>query len=225
MGNASKVVVAFIVNVISDILEINASVSYIYIVYHIACNIQIAWYQALFARLILARMVVHVKLFLMAFFIVLAHLIIKDSVANFVCILYGKCRQIWIVSFWSSLNLGKVCEPNPCLNGGTCSPYGLDTYSCNCPFGFTGRNCETRKWNRVFIFIDDLYFSLGDPCVPNPCQNGGRCRPNAAAGTYVCDCPPSFVGQLCETSKLLLACKMHDIHKLDLHMHVCCFFL
>jgi len=125
----------------------------------------------------------------------------------------------------SSLNLGKVCEPNPCLNGGTCSPYGLDTYSCNCPFGFTGRNCETRKWNRMLIFIDHLYFSLGDPCVPNPCQNGGRCRPNAAAGTYVCDCPPSFVGQLCETSKLLLACKMHDIQKLDLNMHVCCFFL
>ena len=40
---------------------------------------------------------------------------------------------------------GKVCDPNPCLNGGTCSPYGLDTYSCNCPFGYTGRNCETRK--------------------------------------------------------------------------------
>jgi len=97
MGNASKVVVAFIVNVISDILEINASVSYISIVYLIACNIQIAWYQALFVRLIPARMVVHVKLFLMAFFIVLAHLIIKDSVVNFVCILYGKYRQIWIV--------------------------------------------------------------------------------------------------------------------------------
>lgn len=40
---------------------------------------------------------------------------------------------------------GKVCQPNPCQNGGTCSPYGLDTYSCNCPFGFTGRNCETRR--------------------------------------------------------------------------------
>ncbi len=47
----------------------------------------------------------------------------------------------------SHLYLGRVCEPSPCLNGGTCSPYGLDTYSCNCPFGYTGRNCETRKFS------------------------------------------------------------------------------
>ncbi|CAF4304796.1 unnamed protein product, partial [Adineta steineri] len=39
-----------------------------------------------------------------------------------------------------------------------------------------------------------------DPCVPNPCQNNGRCRPNAAAGTYVCDCPANFIGQNCETN-------------------------
>ncbi|CAF1579353.1 unnamed protein product, partial [Rotaria sordida] len=75
-----------------------------------------------------------------------------------------------------------VCEPNPCVNGGTCSPYGLDTYSCNCPFGYTGRSCETR-----------------DPCIPNPCQNSGRCRPNTATGSYVCDCPVNFVGTNCET--------------------------
>ena len=55
------------------------------------------------------------------------------------------------------------------------------------------------------MFTYHLYFLLGDPCVPNPCQNNGRCRPNFAAGTYVCDCAPSFVGQQCETSKLLLA--------------------
>ena len=50
----------------------------------------------------------------------------------------------WL-NFIRNAPLGKVCEPNPCVNGGTCSPYGLDTYSCNCPFGYTGRNCETRK--------------------------------------------------------------------------------
>ena len=47
-----------------------------------------------------------------------------------------------------------------------------------------------------------LIFSLGDPCIPNPCQNGGRCQPNIAAGTYECDCPANFVGPNCEISKL-----------------------
>ncbi len=44
-------------------------------------------------------------------------------------------------------------------------------------------------------------FFLGDPCVPNQCRNGGRCRPNVAANTYVCECPVNFVGINCETSK------------------------
>jgi hypothetical protein len=118
-------------------------------------------------------------------------------------------------SIWSYLCLGKVCEPSPCRNGGTCSPYGLDTYSCNCPFGYTGRDCESRKWNRVFIFKSYLYFSIGDPCVPNPCQNGGRCRINTAGGTYVCDCPPNFLGQNCETGKSLVTWRTLDATRLD----------
>jgi hypothetical protein len=51
---------------------------------------------------------------------------------------------------------GKVCEPNPCLNGGTCSPYGVDTYSCNCPFGYTGRNCENRKLSIVDTLVNEV---------------------------------------------------------------------
>jgi len=41
-----------------------------------------------------------------------------------------------------------------------------------------------------------------NPCIPNPCQNGGRCRPNLAAGNYVCECPANFNGPNCETSML-----------------------
>jgi hypothetical protein len=126
----------------------------------------------------------------------------------------------------SDVTLGKVCEPNPCLNGGTCSPYGLDTYSCNCPFGFTGRNCE----NRTRGVLSDsremlLYCALGDPCVPSPCQNNGRCRPNIASGTYACDCPTYFLGQNCEISKLRTVCPTFDFSTHFTPTLICCLIL
>uniref|UniRef100_A0A182INM1 Uncharacterized protein n=1 Tax=Anopheles atroparvus TaxID=41427 RepID=A0A182INM1_ANOAO len=34
------------------------------------------------------------------------------------------------------------CESNPCMNGGTCSPF-LNRYVCRCPAAFTGPRCQT----------------------------------------------------------------------------------
>ena len=34
------------------------------------------------------------------------------------------------------------CMGKPCNNGGTCTD-GIATYTCTCPGGFTGRDCET----------------------------------------------------------------------------------
>lgn len=34
------------------------------------------------------------------------------------------------------------CLSNPCLNGGTCTEGGNNTYTCECPEGFEGTNCE-----------------------------------------------------------------------------------
>ena len=33
------------------------------------------------------------------------------------------------------------CNPNPCLNNGTCFD-GIANYTCNCTTGFGGANCE-----------------------------------------------------------------------------------
>uniref|UniRef100_G3TZ39 EGF like repeats and discoidin domains 3 n=1 Tax=Loxodonta africana TaxID=9785 RepID=G3TZ39_LOXAF len=43
--------------------------------------------------------------------------------------------------FFSS---GDICDPNPCANGGICLP-GLadDSFSCECPDGFTDPNCSS----------------------------------------------------------------------------------
>ena len=36
------------------------------------------------------------------------------------------------------------CQPNPCLNGGTCTD-GCATYSCSCPYPFTGNRCQNNN--------------------------------------------------------------------------------
>ena len=34
------------------------------------------------------------------------------------------------------------CDPNPCLNGATCTD-GINTYTCTCASGYTDDNCTT----------------------------------------------------------------------------------
>jgi hypothetical protein len=56
----------------------------------------------------------------------------------------------------------------------------VNSYTCTCPAGFTGVNCETN--------IDD--------CASNPCQNGGTCIDGV--NSYTCTCPAGFTGVNCE---------------------------
>ena len=37
------------------------------------------------------------------------------------------------------------CTGNPCQNGGTCDYQGEGQYSCQCPRGYHGRNCQLGK--------------------------------------------------------------------------------
>ena len=74
------------------------------------------------------------------------------------------------------------CDPNPCLNGGTCID-GVGSFTCDCEDGYSGDTCE--------INIDD--------CDPNPCQNGGTC--NDGVNMFTCVCEDDFTGETCDTGE------------------------
>ncbi len=75
------------------------------------------------------------------------------------------------------------CDTTPCANGGTCTRLSRSTFSCMCPPGFTGVNCNT-DINECNI-------------ISMPCSNGGTCQNNP--GGYTCQCLGNWAGQDCGT--------------------------
>lgn len=94
------------------------------------------------------------------------------------------------------------CASAPCQHGGTChsfldlqpslsildspqlvfsSPSASRSFSCSCPSGFSGRQCQEQL----------------NPCSPSPCADGAPCQPDAADG-FRCLCPPDRQGVRCE---------------------------
>ncbi|XP_072543131.1 protein crumbs homolog 1-like [Salminus brasiliensis] len=72
----------------------------------------------------------------------------------------------------------RVCEPNPCQNGGECQDL-FDLFQCRCPSAWAGRVCETNT----------------DSCFSNPCVHGS-CR-TVSAG-FQCLCEAGYTGHHCE---------------------------
>ncbi|KAJ8923684.1 hypothetical protein NQ315_010265 [Exocentrus adspersus] len=103
--------------------------------------------------------------------------------------MHGTCVKPWDClcnEGWGGLfcnqDLNFCTNHKPCRNGGTCFNTGQGSYTCSCPNGFNGTDCE--------IPMDD--------CSRTPCLNGGTCN---SKGTYnVCACPIGFGGPRCETS-------------------------
>uniref|UniRef100_A0A4W6FZ96 FAT atypical cadherin 3 n=1 Tax=Lates calcarifer TaxID=8187 RepID=A0A4W6FZ96_LATCA len=81
----------------------------------------------------------------------------------------------------SEVKLGCVlypdpCVSQPCLNGAICSSLPSGGFMCSCSPGFTGGRCEIELTS----------------CMPNPCQNGGDCKP--VGNAFLCGCPRGLGG-------------------------------
>lgn len=85
------------------------------------------------------------------------------------------------------------CSPNPCHNGGYCTPTGTGDFICTCTSCFTGELCE-----------------ITDPCKSCPCHNGGACMPTGAGCGVVCICKPCYTGTYCE--HMINTCSNNPCH-------------
>ncbi|KAK2881970.1 hypothetical protein Q8A73_022480 [Channa argus] len=70
------------------------------------------------------------------------------------------------------------CMPNPCQNGGDCSPIG-SAFLCGCPPGLGGLICD-----------QDV-----NECDQEKCRNGGECV--NTFGSFYCNCSEGYEGQFC----------------------------
>ena len=110
----------------------------------------------------------------------------------------GTCDKPWecnCQSGWGGLfcdqDLNYCTNHSPCANGATCHNTGQGSYTCSCPVGYTGKNCQHRSTDHVSSSSDFQHCS---------CENGGTCV-YEADGSYQCACASGFTGDKCQLNK------------------------
>ena len=110
----------------------------------------------------------------------------------------GTCDKPWecnCQSGWGGLfcdqDLNYCTNHSPCANGATCHNTGQGSYTCSCPVGYTGKNCQHLQTT------DHVSSDLFQHCS---CENGGTCV-YEADGSYQCACASGFTGDKCQLNK------------------------
>lgn len=86
-------------------------------------------------------------------------------------------------------DLNYCTNHRPCENGGTCFNTGEGSFTCKCPPGFTGTECQ--------IQMSD--------CENRPCLNGGLCTDQPSQKSYTCECQKGWFGRHCEEKTVVCA--------------------
>ena len=92
-----------------------------------------------------------------------------------------------------------MCSSNPCQHEGNCTDEMI-SYACQCPFGYTGNNCETNIDECASILCENdspCSETLDPDSGTTPCKNGGTCVDGI--GSFTCQCPPGYTGKSCES--------------------------
>ncbi|XP_029020163.1 coagulation factor IXa isoform X3 [Betta splendens] len=94
-------------------------------------------------------------------------------------------------AFWAGYVDGNQCEPNPCLNQGTCEDH-IGSYGCKCPSDVTGRNCEIVVPKRCDVNNGDCEHFCEPSGSKCSCatgyrlkENGFDCEPEGTCSLYL----------------------------------------
>ena len=94
-----------------------------------------------------------------------------------------------------------LCNSGPCVNGGTCAFYTqFNIYTCICPPNYSGNRCETLVTSSNTLSTTTSTTGAvtnSNPCLSNPCINGGTCLSSQFNNYYICNCPAGYTGTIC----------------------------